>query len=385
MRKVLGTTAVVLVALLVLGLGAGGWYYTSELLPAPQPEDPDLRTEVVAADEAAGTVTLAAPDEDLVELARLGFWTATGTLELGEVTDTGADTVTRTATLLDGAWPDPGTLGTSSATTFRGDPMEALGLPFTAIDVAGADGVLPAWLVEAEGDGADQGTYAVMVHGRGATREELHRALRTVHEVGIDALVVSVRNDPGAPADPDGWGRFGDTEWEDLQAAVDHLVQDRDAQRLVLVGSSQGGSLVLGWLRRGDHTDRAVGAVLTSPLVSMHDTLVLQARERDIPDLAIPPLLWSTKLLATVRSGMRFHRLEHAADDVVEAYDVPMLVTHGTDDRTVPFAGSEELAAARPDLVQLEVYDGVDHVREWNADPDRFDADLSAFLISLLD
>ncbi len=193
-----------------------------------------------------------------------------------------------------------------------------------------------------------------------------------------------MRNDPDGPQDPDGWGRFGDTEWEDLQLAVDHLVEEEDAERLVLVGSSQGASIVLGWLRRGEHTDRAVAAVLTSPLVSMHDTLVLQAQGRDIPDAAIPPLLWSTKILATLRSGMRFDQLEHAADDVVDVYTVPMLVTHGTGDTTVPSDGSRQLADARPDLVQLEIYDGVEHVREWNADPDRFDADLAAFLAEVV-
>jgi uncharacterized protein len=230
----------------------------------------------------------------------------------------------------------------------------ALGLAFSEVEVDGPDGVLPAWLVpgaeasddeadaeasgETDGDGSEatgsDHTYAVMVHGRGATREELHRSLRTVHAVGLDALVITVRNDPEAPADPDGWGRFGDAEWEDLQAAVDHLVDERDADRLVLVGSSQGGSIVLSYLQRGEHTDRVDGVVLTSPIVSMHDTLVLQAQGRGVPDVAIPPLLWSTKLLATLRSGLRFDRLEHAAEDRVDAYDAPMLVT--TAPRTRP-------------------------------------------------
>jgi uncharacterized protein len=388
MRKALGVTVLLVVVLLVVGLGAGGWYYTDQLLPAPRPEDPDYDTEVVASDEAAGTVTVAADADDLVDLARVGFWTSTSTLDLGEITESDADTVTRTATLLDGDWPVAGELGTAAVTTFRGDPTSALGLDHADVEVSGPDGVLPAWLVP--GDEAastavgEAETYAVMVHGRGATREELHRSLRTVHAAGLDALVVTVRNDPEAPADPDDWGRFGDAEWADLQAAVDHLVEERDAERLVLVGSSQGGSIVLSYLHRGEHTERVVGAILTSPIVSMHDTLVLQAQGRGVPDLAIPPLLWSTKLLATARSGLRFDRLEHAAEDRADAYEVPMLVTHGTADSTVPYEPSERLAEARPELVQLELYDGVEHVREWNADPERFEADLADFLAGVL-
>jgi hypothetical protein len=85
-------------------------------------------------------VTVTATEDDLVELERLGFWTATATLELGEILAADASAVTRTATLLDGQWPEPGTTGTSSITTYRGDPKEALGLSFTAVDVAGLDG-----------------------------------------------------------------------------------------------------------------------------------------------------------------------------------------------------------------------------------------------------
>jgi uncharacterized protein len=387
MRRILGITAPVLAVVVVLGLTAGGWYYTDQLLPvAVGSDEPTYDTEVVGVDADEGRITLAATEGDLVELARLGFWTATATLELGEVTATDADSVTRTATLLDGDWPEEGEQGAARIGTFRGDPQEALDLAFDDVPVEGPDGVLPAWLVPGDDTAAthDPATVALLVHGRGSTRQEMHRTLRTVHEAGLDALVISLRNDPEAPRDPDGWGRFGDTEWEDLQAAVDHLVADRDPERLLLVGSSQGGSIVLGWLRRGEHTDRAVAAVLVSPLVSMHGTLVVQARDRGIPDAAIPPLLWSTKLLATWRSGIRFDRLEHAAEDVVEAYRVPMLVAHGSGDSTVPSEASAELAEQRPDLVQLEEYPDVEHVREWNADPERFEADLGAFLDDVL-
>lgn len=384
MRRVLTGTLIVVVLLVVAGLGAGGWYYTGELLPAPQPSDPPAEVEVVAVDEAAGTVTLAATDGDLRDLARVGFWTADSTLDLAEVLATDDDTVTRTATPLDGGWPQVGDLGGATATVWRGDPTEALDLDFEEVVIDGPIGDLPAWRVPGDDGGGGgnpevaDGTWAVLVHGRGASREEMHRTLRTVHAAGIDALVVSIRNDPDTAQDPDGWGRYGDAEWEDLQAAVDHLVTEEDARTLLPIGSSQGGSIVLSWLRRGDHVDRATGAVLVSPLVSMRGTLDLQARNRDIPDLVIPPLLWSTRLLANLRADMDFGQLEHV--ERAASYDVPMLVTHGDADSTVPFDDTVGLAEARPDLVTFEVYDDVEHVREWNSDPDRFDADLAAFL-----
>lgn len=379
MRKVVAVLSVVVVVLVVAGLGYGGWYYTGELLPAPQPDDPAAEVEVLAVDEGAGTVTLAATEGDLVDLARVGFWTADHTLDLGDVVSRDDDAVTRTATPIGEGWPAVGDLGGATPVVFRGDPTAALGLDFTEVVIEGEDGPLPAWRVP--GDASVDGprdTWAVLVHGRGASREAMHRDLRTVHAAGIDALVVSVRNDPEAFADPDGWGRYGDVEWEDLQTAVDHLVTEENAATLVPIGSSQGGSIVLSWLRRGEHTERATGAVLSSPLVSMRGTLDLQARNRDIPGPVIGPLLWSTRLIAGVRAGMDFGELEHAR--TADAYDVPILLTHGDADTTVPFVDSVALADARPDLVRLEVYDGVEHIREWNADPQRYDGDLAAFL-----
>ncbi len=384
MRRMLTGTLVVVVLLGMLGLGAGGWYYTDELLPAPQPADPDLEVEVVDVDTEAGTVTLAATEGDLVDLGRVGFWTADTTLDLTDIVDVDGTTVTRTATPLGGDWPAVGDLGGATPVVWRGDPTDAFGYAFTEVVIDGPIGPLPAWRVPGADDvDAPEDTWAVLVHGRGAGRDSMHRTLRTVHEAGVDALVVSVRNDPDAAQDPDGWGRYGDAEWEDLQAAVTYLVTEEDARTLVPVGESQGGSLVLSWLRRGDHVDRAAGAVLVSPLVSMRGTLDLQARNRDIPGAVIPPLLWSTRQLANLRAGMDFAQLEHA--ERAAAYDVPMLVAHGTADSTVPFDDSVTLSEARPDLVSFEVYDDVEHVREWNTDPDRFDADLLAFLDAILD
>jgi uncharacterized protein len=383
MRRALVGGMIGVLVLVVAGFGAGGWYYTGELLPAPVAGEPTYDVEVVGVDTSVGELTFAASDGDLLDLARLGFWTAASTLELGEVVEVDAEAVTRTATLVDGGWPEVGDLGAATPVTFRGDPEAALGLPTTHVAVPGPDGPLPAWQVVPD-DVTDPAAYAVLIHGRGASREAMHRSLRTVHDAGIPALVISVRNDPGAPADPDGWGRYGDTEWEDLQAAVDHLVEVEGAERLLPIGSSQGGSLVLSWLRRGEHTERAVGAFLISPLTSMRGTLGLQARDRGIPTGVVPPLLWSTGLLAQARSGLDLDRLEHAEAGVVAGYTIPMLVTHGTADSTVPFADSVTFAAARPDLVTLETYDEVEHVREWNADPDRFDTDLATFLDDVL-
>ena len=58
----------------------------------------------------------------------------------------------------------------------------------------------------------------------------------------------------------------------------------------------------------------------------------------------------------------------------------PLLIIHSVDDEFVPSGPSEQLAAARPDLVTLPQWTTARHTKEWNTDPDRWDAQLAAFV-----
>jgi uncharacterized protein len=386
MRRALTFTAAGLVVVLLLGLVAGGWYYSDQLLPAPPPYEAVLEVAVLASDEAAGTIELAATDGDLVDLATVGLVTADGLVVLDGAVDPGPSSTVRRGELVDGTWPAAGELVGSAVDTFAGDPERTLGLPYTEVAVPSPDGPLPAWRVvpdDAAGDPADGPVdlpWVVLVHGRGGGLSEGNRALAVANRLGLPTFTISVRNDPDAPADPDGFGRYGDAEWEDLQAAIDHLRTEEQAQRFVLVGYSQGGSIVLGFLRRSPDAATVDAAVLVSPLVSLHATLVLQAQQRDIPDPVIPPLLWATRWITNLRAGLEFSQVEHLERIGELPDDLPLLVTHGDADTTVPVGPTRELAAALPEQVTYEEYAGSEHVREWNTDRERFEADLEALL-----
>jgi pimeloyl-ACP methyl ester carboxylesterase len=377
MRRAVTWSVVVLLVLAGSGLVAGGWYYSDELLPAPVAGGHDYDVEVLGGDEAAGHLTLAASEGDLVDLDIVGFQTADGLVTLHGAGTATSGGIERTGALVTGTWPAAGDEGRASVATFTGPPAETLGMSVTTVEIDGELGPMPAWRI-VEPDMDSTATWAVLVHGRGAEKDQVNRALTVTTDMGLPGLTIAVRNDPDAPADPDGWGRFGDVEWRDLEVAVDHLRDVEAAESIVLVGYSQGGGIILNYLRRAEDVEDVEAAVLISPLVSMHATLVQQAEARDIPGPLIPPLLAAAKTVTRLRSGMEFSRLEHARD--ADELSVPLLVTHGTADSTVPVEPTRELARERPDLVTYEEYDGVEHVREWNADRVRFDADLRAFL-----
>ncbi len=84
------------------------------------------------------------------------------------------------------------------------DPA-AIGLPAEEVQIEVDGGTAPAWLVRATPADVPAGTpssdvWAIMVHGRGATRQEGLRAVRVARDLGLSSLLISYRNDGLAPS-----------------------------------------------------------------------------------------------------------------------------------------------------------------------------------------
>lgn len=381
MRRAITIGVALLCALVLIGLAAGGWYYTNELLPAAVPEPRASDIEVVAV--GGDTITLrpaGAPEHDVTDLRNdhlVGFQHVTGYLQLsGPPVEVDDDAVTRRFRVISGTSPAAGERGDVQAYAYPNDPT-ALGREVEEVTAPGPTGDLPGWRFPGEGDTADE--WVVLVHGRGATRAETLRGVDIVVGTGRSALVVTYRNDPEAPASADGFGHFGDTEWLDLQSWLTWLQEADAPEAITLYGYSQGGSIVAACLRRCQDTETVTGAVLDSPLLSMQETLELQAAERDIPGPVIGPLLVATKAVSTLRGGPNYGNLEHV--EALAELDLPLLIFHGREDTNVPFAPSAALAERDPDQVTFVPHDG-GHVRGWNVDPDAYEDAVVAFLRS---
>jgi uncharacterized protein len=356
-----------------IGLGsvalplAVGWLYARVLLDTTiRPLYPE---RVIAADE--GSVTLA----PLAFARQPGTWGlrwATGFARLGPVREAGRAGVVRP--LLAGPPPPVGVRAMLDAAAFAPDPA-AVGLGFGEVVVPTPLGPCPAWHVPAaEDDRAD--TWAVLVHGRGGPRREALRVLPALHALGLPALVVSYRNDPEAPASPDGHYHLGDTEWLDVEAAMAHAVA-AGARRFVLVGWSMGAAIIGALLSRSALADRVAALVWDAPLVDWRATLRQQARIRHLP----PALTAITSRVAGRRIGIDFDRFDLRAHP--PAVRPPTLLIHTTGDSAVPVQPSRALAAAAPELgwpmTYVEVPDA-EHTAAWNADPAAYEDAVTRFL-----
>lgn len=372
-------------ALTVLSLGLAGALSLLALgsvrmarkVVTPAARVPDTR--IMALDTSAQTITLSrTPDTELP--GRYGLFT-TGTtsyLKLGSVLAQDATSVKRK--LLTEVGTD-GHLGAEA--TFSGwyyiRPDE-LHLPYSPELIGSSVGPCPAWLFPASGGPSD--VWVIQVHGRGTTRSECLRAVPVFHALGITSLLVSYRNDGEAPRSRSGTYTLGATEWRDVDAAVG-FARRRGARRIILMGWSMGGAIALQLALNSAHRDAIAGIILESPVIDWRVVLDYQARMLRVPaavsGLAMGALQseWATTMTGA-STAIPFDRL-----DVVARADElrhPILILHSDDDGFVPSTASHDLVVARPDLVEMQVFEVARHTKLWNYDQERWSSSIRSWL-----
>ena len=211
--------------------------------------------------------------------------------------------------------------------------------------------------------------WAVHVHGRGADPLEVLRGVGPLARAGITSMVISYRNDPGAPSGLNGRYGMGLAEANDVDAAISE-VRSRGAERVTIVGWSMGGTAALVAATRGQHRDVIDGLILESPAVDWPDVLRLHARAAGAPTSLTRiglGMLRSGCIRGGVDGGLDLESLvpERFAADL----RVPVLIQASTGDTFVPSDGAERLAALAPRLVELRLVTDAEHVRLWNVDP----------------
>lgn len=356
--------------------------YFARRVVTPDRHKPD---DVRVLSVGAGTVTLRA-DAETVAPGRYGLWLhgGEGHARLGEVLEHDAEAQTVTRRLVQVDW---GRMSVGSARWnqyyFAGSPSSSLRISHQDVVVRADAGALPTWFVPPSPQVDTSDVWAVLVHGRGASREECLRALPLLHRLGVPALVPSYRNDPDGPSTRGGRMHLGDTEWQDVEAAV-LFALDAGAREVLLFGWSMGGAIVLQHVSRSWTADRVRALVLDAPVVDWRMVLDHHARlnrfPRAVGRLGLAMLGHrSARQLVGVDGPVDLRRM----DWVTRAAELrlPVLLVHSEDDEFVPIGPSRMLAELRPDLVTLVPFEGARHTKEWNVDPDRWEREVARFLL----
>ncbi|QBD75497.1 alpha/beta fold hydrolase [Ktedonosporobacter rubrisoli] len=287
---------------------------------------------------------------------------------LGEVVALEAQSVTRRI-IQASQLPEPGSQVRWNKFVYHGDPQSALGLTFEEVRVPGPLGELAAWQLAGQRE-----TWLVLVHGFHATREEALRALPTIARQGFPALVLSYRNDPGAPCSPDQLYHLGDTEWQDVEAGVRYALA-QGARDVIVFGWSMGGSIVETFLHRSAYAAQVRAVILDSPILNWQR--VLQAQ---LSLLHLPRWLGSIlRMMVEWRAQISFAKLNYEHPSANER-EIPTLLLHSTADALVPVTSSDIFARTHSTCVTYRRMEEAEHTLLWNLDPQAYENDLAAFL-----
>lgn len=361
---------VLLAGLLYLG---GGWYFAREIGREVLVAETSRTCDLVVVAVTADSVTLEALHARPAALGTSKVYGLQWQQGFGQVTrllGSSRGRVVRALEVLDGPPPEVGDR--------VGLRKEAFLTPATAGITArevtfGADGAaLPAWF--APGLGA---TWAVLVHGKGATRTEMLRLMRCTVSLGLPSLDIAYRRDPEMGGGPI---RFGKDEWPDVEAAVRYSLA-HGAARVVLLACSSGAAISASFLRHSSLAGQVAAMVFDAPMLDLDATVRHHAAGRTLPVVGLPipgSLLRTARRIAGTRFGLDARSTSYLDD--TDWLRVPILVFHGTADRMVPCSITERLAAARPDLVAHSLVDGADHVESWNVMPGEYDREVRRFL-----
>ncbi|WP_307835828.1 alpha/beta hydrolase family protein [Phycicoccus sonneratiae] len=364
-------------------LASGGGSFAAAAYFARRVLTPDARRpdDVVVRAADAHSITLDTTAETVVP-GRYGLWLEEGEghARVGDVLelDAGAGRVRRELIAVDRGVLAPGPARWNQY--FHGSPPdESLDLPTEHVTYDGELGAMPAWVV-APG-GVPTTRWAVLVHGRGARREETVRALPPLLAEGWTCLVPTYRNDEGVPSGPDRRYALGLSEWRDVEAAMEYAVA-RGATELLLGGWSMGGAIVLQVLDRSPRSSLVSRVLLDAPVVDWGDVLAHHARQHHLPR----PVGSLARAMMRRRWGHRLVGVHEGVDlaltDWVRRADElhhPVTIVHSADDEFVPFGPSLALAQARPDLVTFHEWRLARHCKEWNTEPERWEAIVREF------
>lgn len=364
---------VVLVALAVVACGVFAWLIAERVrasFSVPQPPRPD-DLEVVAVEGDVIRYRDTRPDIGPADLGRMAIKLPDGGwIYTADEVSTQDGVSTRRIEKLEGAAPKPGDRAQLDLSYYAANPRTGLGLEYEQVTYPGPLGDYPAWYVP-----GTSSTWLIYTHGRASTMREGLRIVEIAHRAGHPALVISYRNDEGAPRG-DGVAKFGIDEWQDLEAAITYA-RTRGATDVILGAGSMGGAITLSLFEHGSAQAKSVRAVvLDSPALDIGRQSRLASAAMGVPGL-LSGLGFG---LAAWRFGLDWDAMDYLS--AVDEVTVPILVLHGDADKLITVEANRPVfeALTRQGNATIEIVPGAEHLGVWNRDRAGFDRRVSTFL-----
>lgn len=232
-------------------------------------------------------------------------------------------------------------------------------------------GPAPAWIVNAGSD-----FWAIHIHGQGSDRRQTLRGVTTASSLALTSLVITYRNDGEGPRSHDGHSHLGETEWQDLEAAL-RFVAKQGGTQCIIFGWSLGAAIAVNAVQRSNLTSMIRGLVMVAPVLSWEAVFRANARHHGMPDFVgswVASLLASRGVSRLIGLGAAIAVKTSDASRLAMPFDVPTLILHGVNDWSVPIKTSRNIAGGHNGQVELVEFECSGHTQEWNSNPVGWDS-----------
>jgi uncharacterized protein len=197
----------------------------------------------------------------------------------------------------------------------------------------GADRVHAWWIPTAQASKP----ALLYLHGNGSNNGDLTQIAGILHQLEVSVLLIDYR----------GYGKSSSVfpnetrVYEDAEAAWQYLTQERKIkpEQIFVYGQSLGGAIAIELATK--HPNLA-GLITEGTFTSIQDLASL------MPGIRLFPL----DLLVT----QRFDSITK-----IKSLQTPILILHGTGDRTIPLFMAKELYSAAPEPKQLKIFHQAGH------------------------
>ena len=232
--------------------------------------------------------------------------------------------------------------------------------------------VLRAWLAR----GRKAHGAVLLLHGMGANRASMLTRARFLHERGYTVLAPDFQAHGESPGSHI---TFGARESLDAASALRYLRSNAQGERIAVIGISMGGAAAL----LGDARNGADALVLESVYPTFNDAVA------DRLTIWLGPLGFLARALAPALIGSVGPHIGVTADSLrpiarIGAFDKPLLLLTGTEDRYTPLSEARALfACARAPKEYWEVV-GAGHEDLHDYAPAEYEQLVDGFLVSTL-
>lgn len=194
----------------------------------------------------------------------------------------------------------------------------------------------------------------IYYHGNAGNMGDRLPKLRKLHGIGMNLFIFDYRGYGGSEGAPDLHGVV-----DDSLAAYRYVLsrEDIDPNHIVLYGESLGGAMAIQVATQ----EKLSGLILESTFTSLLD--MKRSAYPFFPDRIVPN--------------------EYRSLDLIRQVHEPILIMHGTQDRTIPFRMGEELFKAAPHPKRFVAFEGADHSDIIDREPAKYMQSIEEFLVTI--